>query len=379
MPCSRTVTATGSGRSLARRARQSASASAHPVSPQHVCPLCKKHFTTSGHLKRHVEIHSGSRNFPCPIPGCETRCSRADNLQQHIKTHSASYVPRKAPKRDTKRNRVRAGGKAVPSPSTMQDSEDAFSFSFPALSVSVSASPPAFDDASTWSSYSQSSAEQSPPPTTPPSFAFSLPTSYFEQNQPEIHVPGHGHGLALLPLSLEPVELFRPKRLLVDTNFDAVVVPGASPSSAGSHSQSGVELIHPIPRASQPRSPLLDLQLDDSDATLVSPSTSESDVQSVDGHGEGNVVGVGASCSMDMDMDAPGCFYPYSGQAASSEWPAAMHMAASATATYDMEAYLAGLAYPASVSSAMIHAHTDPGDPGLTSYPAYAQQQHQFQ
>ncbi|KAF7317216.1 hypothetical protein HMN09_00456600 [Mycena chlorophos] len=377
MPCSRTVTATGSGRSLARRARQ-----AHPVSshsPQHVCSLCKKHFTTSGHLKRHVEIHSGSRNFPCPIPGCETRCSRADNLQQQcvlpIKTHSASYVPRKAPKRDTKRNRARGKAAAVPSPTQLE--VDPFSFPalypypYPARPRPSTTRPPG---RRTRSRPPSSPRRQLPHPPlrmrfqVPSPHPFSFPMDF----QPEIHVPVPG--LALL--SLEPaVELFRPKRLLVDTNlnFDAVqVVAGQSPSSAASpHS-------HRVLRCS-----IYNWTMPAAAATLrlVSPSTtSESDGQSL--------VSVGAS----MDMDAPGCpcFYPFSG--ASSEWPAAMHMhmAASATATYDMEAYLAGLAaYPASVSSAsaMIHAHTGPGDPGHglsmplpgTSYAYAQQQQHQFQ
>ena len=46
------------------------------------CAQCERTFTTSGHLARHTRVHTGERNHKCPFPGCETRCSRQDNLQQ---------------------------------------------------------------------------------------------------------------------------------------------------------------------------------------------------------------------------------------------------------------------------------------------------------
>ncbi|KAF9070905.1 hypothetical protein BDP27DRAFT_1220043, partial [Rhodocollybia butyracea] len=49
---------------------------------RHVCPTCDRCFTTSGHLARHSRVHTGEKNHKCPFPGCETRCSRQDNLQQ---------------------------------------------------------------------------------------------------------------------------------------------------------------------------------------------------------------------------------------------------------------------------------------------------------
>ncbi|KAN0131345.1 hypothetical protein V8E53_010722 [Lactarius tabidus] len=54
---------------------------------KHVCHVCAKAFTTSGHLSRHARIHTGERNHKCPFPGCDTRCSRQDNLQQHYRIH----------------------------------------------------------------------------------------------------------------------------------------------------------------------------------------------------------------------------------------------------------------------------------------------------
>ncbi|KAJ3552439.1 hypothetical protein NM688_g4148 [Phlebia brevispora] len=49
---------------------------------KYMCSVCSRGFTTSGHLARHGRIHTGERNHACPFPGCETRCSRQDNLQQ---------------------------------------------------------------------------------------------------------------------------------------------------------------------------------------------------------------------------------------------------------------------------------------------------------
>lgn len=54
---------------------------------KHVCPICERSFSTSGHLSRHARVHTGERNHKCPFPGCETRCSRQDNLQQHYRIH----------------------------------------------------------------------------------------------------------------------------------------------------------------------------------------------------------------------------------------------------------------------------------------------------
>ncbi|KAK7041328.1 hypothetical protein R3P38DRAFT_2512652, partial [Favolaschia claudopus] len=50
----------------------------------HVSSNCHKTEvnSTTGHLARHARIHTGERNHRCPFPGCDTRCSRRDNLRQ---------------------------------------------------------------------------------------------------------------------------------------------------------------------------------------------------------------------------------------------------------------------------------------------------------
>ncbi|KAJ7511071.1 hypothetical protein B0H11DRAFT_1700412 [Mycena galericulata] len=47
-----------------------------------ICSVCECGFSTTGHLARHTRVHTGERNHKCPFPGCETKCSRQDNLQQ---------------------------------------------------------------------------------------------------------------------------------------------------------------------------------------------------------------------------------------------------------------------------------------------------------
>ncbi|KAL7420290.1 transcriptional repressor [Cryptotrichosporon argae] len=60
----------------------------------HICAICQRGFTTGGHLQRHGRIHTGVKAFKCPYPGCETRTSRQDNLQQHYRTHLSPTLRR---------------------------------------------------------------------------------------------------------------------------------------------------------------------------------------------------------------------------------------------------------------------------------------------
>lgn len=55
---------------------------------KHVCKVCSRSFTTSGHLARHNRIHTGERKHLCPWPSCDARFARQDNCMQHYKTHT---------------------------------------------------------------------------------------------------------------------------------------------------------------------------------------------------------------------------------------------------------------------------------------------------
>ncbi|KZT55085.1 hypothetical protein CALCODRAFT_416615, partial [Calocera cornea HHB12733] len=46
------------------------------------CKVCERVFTTSGHLSRHMKVHTGERKYVCPFPGCDVKCNRSDNLLQ---------------------------------------------------------------------------------------------------------------------------------------------------------------------------------------------------------------------------------------------------------------------------------------------------------
>lgn len=59
---------------------------------RHLCPHpeCDKHFSTSGHARRHSRIHGNNRPFTCPQPGCLATFTRNDNLQQHRRNRHSS-------------------------------------------------------------------------------------------------------------------------------------------------------------------------------------------------------------------------------------------------------------------------------------------------
>ncbi|XP_026550479.1 zinc finger protein 501-like, partial [Notechis scutatus] len=50
------------------------------------CPECKKSFTTNGHLKSHLSIHTAEKKYECPE--CEKSFKTSSLLQRHLKIHS---------------------------------------------------------------------------------------------------------------------------------------------------------------------------------------------------------------------------------------------------------------------------------------------------
>nr|GAT47632.1 predicted protein [Mycena chlorophos] len=79
-------------------------------SRDHQCSYCPKIFSTSGHLSRHVRVHTGEMNYSCSFPGCTTRCSRKDNLRQHYRLHfdirDPEELKRQAPNKKRRKTRV---------------------------------------------------------------------------------------------------------------------------------------------------------------------------------------------------------------------------------------------------------------------------------
>lgn len=71
-----------SGHGSGMKGKNGATGPAEGKAKPHICQICSRAFTTGGHLQRHQRIHTGVKAFKCPYPGCETRTSRQDNLQQ---------------------------------------------------------------------------------------------------------------------------------------------------------------------------------------------------------------------------------------------------------------------------------------------------------
>lgn len=66
---------------------------------KHICKVCFRNFTTSGHLARHNRIHTGERKHVCPFPDCGARFARQDNCNAHQKTHNNSIIRKRRSKK----------------------------------------------------------------------------------------------------------------------------------------------------------------------------------------------------------------------------------------------------------------------------------------
>lgn len=126
---------------------------------KYVCPTCERGFTTSGHLARHTRIHTGERNHKCPFPGCETRCSRQDNLQQHYRIHLSPGSRRNSRRSGTAKRRELSND--IPPPAL----EDVYAHHLTppdSLAPLVQATVPVADPSQTQSSRSSSLASDQP-------------------------------------------------------------------------------------------------------------------------------------------------------------------------------------------------------------------------
>jgi len=99
-----------------------------------------------------TRVHTGERNHKCPFPGCETRCSRQDNLQQHYRIHLSP-----GSRRASSRTALARTPKANPS-SAIKRRRD----SVPVCSTPPLDSPPALEQARLYD-YRHSSPPDSPP------------------------------------------------------------------------------------------------------------------------------------------------------------------------------------------------------------------------
>ncbi|KZO98870.1 hypothetical protein CALVIDRAFT_423359 [Calocera viscosa TUFC12733] len=64
--------------------------------PKRECPVCSKRFSSTGHLTRHLTVHTGTKRFECPFPDCHKRCSRQDNLTQHYRMHLPGHLSKQS-------------------------------------------------------------------------------------------------------------------------------------------------------------------------------------------------------------------------------------------------------------------------------------------
>ncbi|KAJ7304854.1 hypothetical protein DFH08DRAFT_902913 [Mycena albidolilacea] len=144
-----------------RGARAESAASA--AKKHHVCPVCERGFSTTGHLARHARVHTGERNHKCPFPGCETKCSRQDNLQQHYRIHLSPGSRRKSGRTVLRNRSTPEPSPPAPSPSSSNENPYGIREDSPPLSP-----PPLEDSRLYYFNAAHGGAVESPPASPPP-------------------------------------------------------------------------------------------------------------------------------------------------------------------------------------------------------------------
>jgi zinc finger protein CreA/MIG len=184
---------------------QSSNSSSSASKKKHVCQTCDRAFTTSGHLARHSRVHTGERNHKCPFPGCETRCSRQDNLQQHYRIHlspgSRRTSSRSAMARQMNNTAPTKRGSTASSPTE------------PPTSPPPLSSPPPLEQARVYNHHS------TPPDSPPPLAHATLPAT--------AHLPANGSSRS----SSSPETPYSP------VNANLVPMPSQSIGTNGHNSQ----------------------------------------------------------------------------------------------------------------------------------------------
>ncbi|XP_071062663.1 zinc finger protein 79-like isoform X1 [Pseudochaenichthys georgianus] len=58
----------------------------HTVEKPHCCSVCKKAFSHSGSLKKHMRVHTGEKPFSCSV--CKNAFSQNGTLKEHMRIHT---------------------------------------------------------------------------------------------------------------------------------------------------------------------------------------------------------------------------------------------------------------------------------------------------
>ncbi|KAF5334280.1 hypothetical protein D9758_015536 [Tetrapyrgos nigripes] len=168
------------------------SAGMSSLKKKHVCPTCERAFTTSGHLARHSRVHTGEKNHKCPFPGCETRCSRQDNLQQHYRIHLSPGSRRTSSRssRSSRSGSSRRGANSGLAPASSSNTSFPPPNSPPALAGALSIPPPPLSPPPLEPAHPNGPqgrmvyGQHSPPPDSPPALApATLPIQSQSQSQ----------------------------------------------------------------------------------------------------------------------------------------------------------------------------------------------------